>query len=171
MGLAAASQFAQSLCPVLGPAVDHVFDIVERRKRVDLKMAAAAGLNDCQLLLLWEIACREQAHSQLELAERLGISTAQVSGVLQQLARRALIEGRRTPADRRRQVWCTTPAGRQLLDELLTRTDAAFRDWRPMAKELAEAVDGISGLDAGPRSSRPRPIADLRIHAAEGGEP
>lgn len=50
--------------------------------------------------------------SQVELAEVLGISPAQTSGLVERLRQRGWITPHRDPHDRRRQCWIVTDAGR-----------------------------------------------------------
>lgn len=70
--------------------------------------------------MLW--ACREAppaGFSQSQLAATLGISAAQVSGLVERLRRSGLLASRRAEADRRRQHWCLTPTGRARLEAIL----------------------------------------------------
>ena len=65
-----------------------------------------------QAMMLW--ACRdlaESAPSQLELANYLGLSPAQVSGLVDSLRRDGLLASERSPHDRRRQTWRLTAEG------------------------------------------------------------
>ena len=51
--------------------------------------------------------------SQVELAEVLGISPAQTSGLVERLRQKGWITAHRDPHDRRRQCWIVTDAGRE----------------------------------------------------------
>lgn len=81
--------------------------------------AGAADLGESEALLLWTCA-RQNAASQRILSARLGLSTGQVSGVLEGLRRRGLLTGRRSEIDRRRQAWSITDAGRAALAKVQT---------------------------------------------------
>jgi DNA-binding MarR family transcriptional regulator len=85
-----------------------------RRALADL--AAPRGLSDTECLILW--ACRQApaiGQPQHDLAMFVGISPAQMSGLLERLAERGWIAGRRPPRDRRRQYWRLLPEGEVLL--------------------------------------------------------
>jgi DNA-binding MarR family transcriptional regulator len=85
-----------------------------------------AGLSESQLSVLWAcVAAADDGLSQSELAQRLLVSPALVSGLVEQLRRRRLLTGQRDKADRRRQVWRATASGRDLVQGIL----AAVTDW------------------------------------------
>jgi MarR family transcriptional regulator, 2-MHQ and catechol-resistance regulon repressor len=90
--------------------------------------AAHAGLSDAELLMLW--LCGD-AHGMVqgELATAVGVSPALMSGMVERLRQRSLLEMQRSLVDRRRQVWRTTAAGRQVLADL-----------RPVLARLAEQL-------------------------------
>jgi DNA-binding MarR family transcriptional regulator len=87
------------------------------------------GLSDVELSLLSHCRQAENGLSQAELATATGVSTAQISGIVEQLRERGLIAGWRDANDRRRQVWQLTPAG----GELLVR---ALLELQPLAERL-----------------------------------
>ncbi len=77
-------------------------------------------LSEPELSMLW--TCREapaEGFSQTELARRLAVSAAGVSGLVEQLRGAGLLEGNRAMPDRRRQVWRLTPAGEATLQTIL----------------------------------------------------
>lgn len=79
-----------------------------------------AGLSESQLSLLWAcLSASSEGLSQNELAQRLVVSPALVSGLVEQLRRKRLLTGQRDKADRRRQVWRVTASGRTLVQEIL----------------------------------------------------
>lgn len=90
--------------------------------------AAAADLSDAELLMLW--LCSD-AHGMVqgELAAAIGVSPALMSGMVEKLRQRTLLEMQRSLVDRRRQVWRTTATGRQRLADL-----------RPVLVRLAEQL-------------------------------
>lgn len=94
-----------------------------------------AGLSESQLSLLWTcLLAAPDGLSQNELAQRLMVSPALVSGLVEQLRRRRLLSGQRDKADRRRQVWRATASGRTVVQEIL----GAVADW-------ASELDGRLG--------------------------
>lgn len=82
---------------------------------------AASELNEQEFLVLW--LCDDAtggktpiAHrGQGELAEAVGVSPAQMSGLVERLRVRNLLKFERCGTDRRRQVWQLTTAGQALL--------------------------------------------------------
>jgi DNA-binding MarR family transcriptional regulator len=77
------------------------------------EIAAALELNDNELLVVW--LCSGGGRVQVELAGAIGISPAQMSGLVERLRSRGLVAMYRLAGDRRRQLWRTTPAGQALL--------------------------------------------------------
>ena len=74
-------------------------------------------LSDADLLVLWSCARADEGGvAQNALAEEIGLSAAQASGLLDRLRRSGLVCSRRPARDRRRQLWRLEPAGRQALD-------------------------------------------------------
>lgn len=98
------------------------------------------NLAESQFSVLW--ICRKAPGaglSQQDLAAKLVVSPAAGSGLVEQLRRRGLLEGRRAEPDRRRQLWRLTAAGRDVLDVVLS--DLA--DW-------AATLEGqLGGTDSG----------------------
>ena len=104
---------------------------------------------------------------QNDLASAMSVSSAHVSGLVEQLRARGLLVGVRPPEDRRCQVWHLTAAGRACLDAVV----ADSRDWatslgRPMAsgdgRALACLLDRLlealqSGLGRGTRRAERSP--------------
>ncbi len=90
--------------------------------------AAAADLSDAELLMLW-LCGDTHGMVQGELAAAIGVSPALMSGMVEKLRQRALLEMQRSLVDRRRQVWKTTEAGRRVLADL-----------RPVLVRLAEQL-------------------------------
>lgn len=84
------------------------------------EVAAPAGLSDTECLILW--ACCEappEGQGQHELVTLLGVSPAQLSGLVERLSSQGWIVARRPAHDRRRQYWKLTPQGQALVTELL----------------------------------------------------
>jgi DNA-binding MarR family transcriptional regulator len=84
-----------------------------RRRLADV--AAGLGLSDTELLVVW--LCSGGGRVQVELAGAIGISPAQMSGMVERLRSRGLVAMHRLAMDRRRQVWRASPAGQALLTE------------------------------------------------------
>jgi DNA-binding MarR family transcriptional regulator len=91
-------------------------------------LAEQAGLTDCELFTIWLCLGDEGGLVQGALAAALGVSPAQMSGIVERLRQRGLIEMHRQTLDRRRQVWRGTPAARQVLESLATPLAALAGD-------------------------------------------
>lgn len=77
------------------------------------------GVSDVEVLVLW--LCYEAAEpgiAQSELVENIGVSAAQISGLVDRLRRQGLLVGKRCDSDRRRQHWSLASEGNRLLDEI-----------------------------------------------------
>ncbi len=77
------------------------------------------GIHDVELLVLW--LCQETADpgiAQSELVAEIGVSAAQVSGLVERLRRQKLLISKRCDSDRRKQYWTLTKEGVRLLDEI-----------------------------------------------------
>lgn len=82
----------------------------------------ACQLNDSEFLLLWICGGqREHGVAQAELTSRLGLSAAQLSGLVYDVCDRGWIEMQRPAADRRRQILRLTAAGQQVLQQTMER--------------------------------------------------
>src|SRR5438105_3281404 len=82
------------------------------RRRLS-EIAGTLELTDNELLVVW--LCSGGARVQVELAAAIGISPAQMSGMVERLRSRGLVAMHRLAMDRRRQVWRTTSAGQAVL--------------------------------------------------------
>lgn len=83
----------------------------------------SAALSGPQFALLWACESGNGGLSQRELALRLSLSTAHVSGLVEQLGARGLIVGARAANDRRRQIWQLTPAGRDAVQNVIVELE------------------------------------------------
>ena len=90
-----------------------------RRQLADV--AGAFDLTDNELLIVW--LCRGTGRVQFELAAAIGVSPAQMSGIVERLGTRGLVAMRRSTIDRRRQMWQTSSAGQTLLDRVAPRLE------------------------------------------------
>jgi DNA-binding MarR family transcriptional regulator len=120
-------------------------------RRLKADSAEAVGLSDGDLLIVW--LCAERGVVQGELATAIGVSPALMSGTVERLRQRELIEMQRSTVDRRRQVWRATTAGQQLLEAL-----------RPSLVALAEQLGGK--ISAAERTSA-RELCDRLTAAAQ----
>src|SRR5436305_9407343 len=82
------------------------------RKRL-AELARPLDLSDTELLVVW--LCTGGGRIQVELAGAIGISPAQMSGMVERLRSRGLVAMHRLAMDRRRQIWRTTAVGQSLL--------------------------------------------------------
>lgn len=82
-------------------------------------------LNDSEFFVLFSCHrnTREGA-AQRELASAVGLSPAQLCGLVERLGRRGLMTSYRDETDRRKQFWRLTEAGRQLLLQALDQLNS-----------------------------------------------
>jgi DNA-binding MarR family transcriptional regulator len=114
------SKPGEALLPPSDSQADRVLRLIHwtstasRHLRRRLAEAAEAlSLSDTELLVVW--LCSGGGRIQMELAASIGISPAQMSGMVERLRARDLVAMHRLAADRRRQVWRTTSSGQTLL--------------------------------------------------------
>lgn len=109
-----------------GPRLTELLRLLSRCER-ELRRALANricrwGVNEVELLVL--SLCRETAETaepgvaQSELVANIGVSAAQMSGLVDRLRRQELLVARRCDSDRRKQYWVLTGQGNRLLDEI-----------------------------------------------------
>ncbi|MBC8875315.1 MAG: winged helix-turn-helix transcriptional regulator [Planctomycetes bacterium] len=79
------------------------------------------GISDVELLVLW-LCCeaREPGIAQNELAVAVGVSAAQMSGLVECLRQRGLLAAKRCAEDRRRQYWTLADEGSRMMNEIRT---------------------------------------------------
>ena len=88
------------------------------------------GVGETEFRLMWTLFPVEESPSpmprcdQAELAERLAVSAAQVSCVVERLRGSQLLERDAAEGDRRRQVWRLTAAGLALVRKIVAAVDA-----------------------------------------------
>jgi DNA-binding MarR family transcriptional regulator len=106
------------------------------------EVAVAFELSDNELMVLW--LCTGGGRVQVELAGAIGISPAQMSGLVERLRSRGLVGMHRLARDRRRQLWRTTPAGQNLLadaaSDLNEIASSIERDLNVPEQQSAEAL-------------------------------
>jgi DNA-binding MarR family transcriptional regulator len=97
----------------LGYLLKHV---QARLAEEQAKALAPFGINGRDLAVLSTIASEEPL-SQLDVAARLGVDRTSIGDLLDGLEERGLVERRRSPADRRRNIVALTPHGEDTLRE------------------------------------------------------
>jgi DNA-binding MarR family transcriptional regulator len=126
-----------------------------RKKLAEL--SAPHALNDTSCLILW--ACFDtppEGRAQHELAALLGVSPAQLSGLVDQLGAQGYLMARRPAHDRRRQYWRLTPAGRDVVENILAAiaslasalAGSNHRAPRVLAGELTALAQNLLSADA-----------------------
>jgi len=145
------------------------------------RQAAAHGLGHWPMVVLW--ACHQQAGqppSQGDLAELLGVSSAHISGLVEQLRQQGLLEGRRDPADRRRQTWRLTAAGQTTMAMVINtlggwaeglETHLSARRRRSLERLLARLSQALAATSSAPPSAAGKAAARPMPHAAHDGPP
>jgi DNA-binding MarR family transcriptional regulator len=91
-------------------------------------VAEAFDLSDHDLLVVW--LCGGAGRVQVDLAAAVGVSPAQMSGIVERLRKRGLVAMHRSTLDRRRQVWRASESGTALVAEA-----------RLQLRRLARALD------------------------------
>jgi DNA-binding MarR family transcriptional regulator len=134
------------------------------------------GLSDTDFLVLW--LCRRaepQGLVQRDLAEALGVSPPQMSGLVERLRQQKLLTSRRCPLDRRRQLWGLDLAGCRLLAQVCTdlkpltvsfdqsispQQQQVLSEW---LRELAK-IDTASPMAAGSPAEDAKAAGPLRLY-------
>lgn len=119
--------------------------------------------NDClslsaaETLTLLALEADQGVSRQSNLIARLGCSPAHVSGVVERLRARGLINSERLPTDRRRQAWRITNEGRDALSRMWRAWHRRF-ELRPSA-ESPQLLDALSDrLETLERLMRTSPV-------------
>jgi len=99
--------------------------LLSKRFRDGLARGAAhCRLAETEFIVLCAcVAAEPDGLSQTGLVARLGVSPGQVSGLVERLRQAGLLEARRSAADRRRQFWQVTSAGRQAAETVLNHLE------------------------------------------------
>ena len=137
-------------------------------RRVLAAFAAPWNVNDTEFLLLWSCnQALENGLRQNDLAHTLGVSPAQMSGLVYDLRDRGLLTFERPQHDRRRQVLKITGQGRLLLQRILeSLTPLVARleqflshDEQQQIETLLERI--IAAVEDVPGPTRERSPADV----------
>jgi DNA-binding MarR family transcriptional regulator len=121
-----------------------------RLMREDLRRQLAPWqLSDQDLLILEACdAAPSPGLGQRELADRLQVSPAQMSGLVEQLRHRGLLEGQRPEEDRRRQLWRVAAEGQATLAAILDALTPWFQGIEQAVKphEIGEFTRSLQRL-------------------------
>ena len=134
------------------------------------------GLSDTDFLVLW-LCHRAEPRGlvQRDLAEALGISPPQMSGLVERLRQQGLLTSRRCPLDRRRQLWGIDVAGCRLLTQVcaeLKQLTVSFEQFlspqqqqglTALLRDLAK-IDAVSHVAAGNPATDAKAAAPLRLY-------
>jgi DNA-binding MarR family transcriptional regulator len=126
------------------------------RAGVGARVIDELGLSLTQIKVLDAVAGAREELTMGVLADRLGLSVATTSRTVEGLLRRALLERREDPADRRAKRVRLTEAGRRAVDRVATArlqgTEEALAQLPPAHRQrLHEALVPILELMGGPR--------------------
>jgi len=103
----------------LGETIQLLSQCHRRLRRMLAERLGGWVLSDTEFLVLW--LCQRagsQGLAQRELADSLGVSAPQMSGLVERLRQRKLLTSRRCRLDRRRQLWIVDVDGQQLLIQI-----------------------------------------------------
>jgi DNA-binding MarR family transcriptional regulator len=133
-------------------------------------VAADLELSDTELLVVW--LSQGAGRVQVELAAAIGVSPAQMSGIVERLGARSLVAMHRSAVDRRRQVWRTTAAGMALLDRAApSLEELAAQISRTLAPHEQNAVlELCERLAAGASSNLPHATVRMAAIASNDDE-
>lgn len=147
-GIAVRPHFAPGSSATVWLAVaERVFAVARQLRRALAAAGRGADLNEIELITLWACSVAPpEGMGQTQLIARLGVSPAQVSGLVESLRRRGLLSAKRDPLDRRRQRWQLTEQGQALLElaaEHLVRQIAQGRPAGDSALPTPHIVEGF----------------------------
>ena len=96
-----------------GGAFRHLRSLLDRQVQ-------PYGIDGGECLVLWLCATRARhaGWAQQDLANAIGVSPALMSSLVEGLRKRGLMEMKRSPVDRRRQVWQLLSQGEELLKKI-----------------------------------------------------
>ncbi|NOY43165.1 MAG: MarR family transcriptional regulator [Planctomycetes bacterium] len=131
--LNAGLDFASSSSVSAAEWIDAACQMIATGRIVANQLAVHAksfGLTEAEFRLLWLLRtiCDQQSASrppqllnQKAMCERLGLSPAQISAVVERLRKEGLIVGQASATDRRQNVWQLTSSGQTLLETIVTK--------------------------------------------------
>ncbi|MFM2097178.1 MAG: HTH-type transcriptional repressor NicR [Planctomycetota bacterium] len=163
------SQGAEHQLQPVVPRWIHVMQVValcnRQLRRALADATSLCHLSDTEFFLLW--ACHEGPQhgvGQHDMASVLGVSGAQMSGMVYDLRDRGLLLLDRPAWDRRRQLLRITSSGRSLLDQTLSNLAPLARELERALpdNELAMLLALISQMTTG-ASTRPAPDEPIKL--------
>lgn len=129
----------------LGETIQLLSQCHRRLRRMLAERLGGWGLGDTEFLVLW--LCQRagaQGLAQRDLADSLGVSAPQMSGLVERLRQRKLLTSRRCRLDRRRQLWIIDAEGQQLLvqisHDLEQLTASLDRSLSPQQRQLLTSL-------------------------------
>jgi DNA-binding MarR family transcriptional regulator len=132
---------------------------------------SSSGLSDTDFLVLW-LCHRAEPRGlvQRDLAEALGVSPPQMSGLVERMRQQKLLTSRRCPLDRRRQLWGLDLAGCRLLTQVCTAlkqlTVSFDQSISPQQQQvLSELLRDLAKIDAVSLFAAGSPAADVTVAA------
>lgn len=117
-----------------GPVLDTLRRLLDSGRRATPALARRAGLTHTELAVLEHLM--EDPAGPSELAQRLGVTTAAASGIVDRLVARGHAQRQPHPTDRRRTAVVATPSGRE---ELMGRLMPMFAELAQVEASLTEA--------------------------------
>jgi DNA-binding MarR family transcriptional regulator len=114
--------------------IHSVGGAVRRLRNMLDEQVRPLGVEGVESLVLWLCATRghHAGWAQQDLATAVGVSPARMSSLVEGLRKRGLMEMKRSPVDRRRQVWQLLAQGEDLLQQI-----------RSSLGGIAQQVDGL----------------------------
>ena len=120
------------------------------------------NLLGAECLVLW--LCNTRAHhagwAQQDLAAAIGVSPAQMSSLVEGLRKRGLIEMKRSPIDRRRQVWQLLSQGEDLLHQIRANLGSIAEQ----VNDLVPIREQRAAVEVCSRLAHPQRTATLPLH-------
>lgn len=113
---------------------------------------AAHKITPLQFTFLWILSIEENL-SQVELAQRAGITRASATDDIEALKRRKFIRGRRDAADKRKIILSMTPAGQDMVARLaehaattntIARGEMSKQSYRQLFELLAQVTSNLN---------------------------
>ena len=124
------TEWVQSWEP--GPVLDALRRLLDSGRRATPALARRAGLTHTELAVLEHVM--DEPVGPTELAQRLGVTSAAASGIVDRLVARGHAERQPHPTDRRRTAVIATDSGREeLMGHLI-----------PMFAELQHVAEGLT---------------------------
>ena len=115
--MATATPTAAAPASLVEQALDELEPLVARQRRAVARAGCLRAVSSTQLHVLF-LLISDDGQSMGRLAEALDVSLPNVTGIVDRMAERGLVERRSDDADRRMVVVFATAAGRAAVEEL-----------------------------------------------------